>query len=103
MREYTQTYSEAGLAQSKLWKAGTLCYALQHISFISTDFAVPGLNRDFAHSREVIIPDSRMKSLFEDAVLPIHRQIHGLLKYNETLANARDLLLPRLMNGEIAV
>ena len=28
LREYTQTYSEAGLAQSKLWKAGTLCITI---------------------------------------------------------------------------
>ncbi len=25
LREYEQTYSEAGLAQSKLWPVGTLC------------------------------------------------------------------------------
>jgi len=80
-----------------------LYYALQNTSFINTDVAVPGLNRDFAHSCELLIPDARMKSYFEDVVAPMHRQIYGLLKYNETLAKARDLLLPRLMNGEIAV
>ena len=80
-----------------------LYYALQNTSFINTDVAVPGLNRDFAHSCELLIPESRMKSYFEDIVAPMHRQIYGLLKYNETLAKARDLLLPRLMNGEVVV
>ncbi len=28
LTEYTQTYSEAGLAQSKLWKLGTLCITI---------------------------------------------------------------------------
>lgn len=28
LTEYTQTYSEAGLAQSKLWKPGTLCITI---------------------------------------------------------------------------
>jgi type I restriction enzyme S subunit len=80
-----------------------LYYALQHTSFINTDVAVPGLNQDYAHSRELVMPDSRTRSLFEEYVAPMHQQIHGLLRYNETLVKARDLLLPRLMNGEIAV
>ena len=73
------------------------------LRYMNTDVAVPGLNRDFAHSCELLIPDAPMKSYFEDVVAPMHRQIYGLLNYNETLAKARDLLLPRLMNGEIAV
>ena len=80
-----------------------LYYALQHTSFINTDVAVPGLNRDYAHSRELLIPDSRTKSHFEEYITPIHQQIYGLRKYNDTLAKARDLLLPRLMNGEIDI
>ena len=28
LREYSQTYSEAGLAQSRLWPAGTLCITI---------------------------------------------------------------------------
>lgn len=28
LTEYTQTYSEEGLAQSKLWKPGTLCITI---------------------------------------------------------------------------
>ena len=80
-----------------------LYYSLQHISFISTDVAVPGLNRDFAHSRQILIPDSKINQLFESTVDPMHRQIKTLQKQNDSLAQARDLLLPRLMNGEIAV
>jgi len=80
-----------------------LYYALQHTSFINTDVAVPGLNQDYANSRELLIPDSRTKSHFEEYITPIHQQIYGLRKYNDTLAKARDLLLPRLMNGEIDI
>jgi type I restriction enzyme S subunit len=80
-----------------------LYYSLLQTSFINTDVAVPGLNRDLAHSRELLIAEGKLKSLFEETVIPIHKQIHGLKKYNETLARARDLLLTRLMNGEVAV
>ncbi|OHB53842.1 MAG: hypothetical protein A2Y12_19250 [Planctomycetes bacterium GWF2_42_9] len=78
-----------------------LYYALQNMAFISTDVAVPGLNRDFAHSRDIIVPESKIQQLFEDMVIPLRRQIDVLQITNVKLANARDLLLPRLMNGEV--
>ena len=80
-----------------------LYYALLHTQFINTDVAVPGLNRDFAHSRTVFIPDHKILAMFEQYVVVIHDQIDQLMKYNEALTQARDLLLPRLMNGEVAV
>ena len=40
---------------------------------------------------------------FEDQVSQIDRQIGNLTAQVEKLAQARDLLLPRLMNGEITV
>lgn len=83
--------------------ASTSYYSLLYTSFISTDVAVPGLNRNFAHSRKILISKATIQRTFEEAVAPIHKQIHGLHKYNHSLAEARDLLLPRLMNGEVPV
>lgn len=78
-------------------------YALLTVAFISTDVAVPGLNRDFAYSREVIVPTDTLRKEFESEVEPVFKQCHTLEKYNEQLAKARDLLLPKLMSGEISV
>lgn len=80
-----------------------LYYALAHTTFVSSDAAVPGLNRKFAYSRPVLWPEERLRSEFEDFVSDVSRQISNLIKQNRKLAEARDLLLPRLMNGEIAV
>jgi type I restriction enzyme S subunit len=80
-----------------------LYYALQQMSFISTDVAVPGLNRDFAHSRSILIADQKTFRLFEETVWPIHQQMDLLKRQNTSLSRARDLLLPKLMNGEVAV
>ena len=80
-----------------------LYYALLYTQFISTDVAVPGLNRDYAHSRTLLVPGKNIFSLFEDHTKVIHNQIERLTKYNQSLSSARDLLLPRLMNGEVAV
>lgn len=80
-----------------------LYHALQHTKFMSTDVAVPGLNRDLAHSKDLLDPDRKVKAAFEEDILPLHNQMHCLTKYNAALTQARDLLLPRLMNGDIAV
>ena len=80
-----------------------LYYALRTVPFISTDVAVPGLNRDFAHSRQILTPSSSYHRLFENTVGPFHQQIDTLRRQNAKLERTRDLLLPRLMNGEITI
>jgi type I restriction enzyme S subunit len=83
---------------SNLW----LYYALQHMHFVNTDVAVPGLSRTFAYSRPLLIPDARVMRVFLEAVSPMHEQVAKVGDMNNRLQAARDLLLPRLMNGEIA-
>jgi type I restriction enzyme S subunit len=80
-----------------------LYYALLHTTFVSTDVAVPGLNRDYAHSHLILIPAHPIFQSFEDVAAPLHAQVTKLQRYKDQLASARDLLLPRLMSGEIAV
>ena len=80
-----------------------LFYALQFMQFINTDVAVPGLNRDLAHSRPLMIPSPRILSEFLLTAAPIRQQIEKLEELNQKLSQARDLLLPRLMNGEITL
>ena len=80
-----------------------LYHALLQTQFISTDVAVPGLNRDYAHSRLLLVPEGKIHVLFEQHAKVMHDQIERLTKYNQSLTSARDLLLPRLMSGEVAV
>lgn len=80
-----------------------LYYALKNMHFMSTDVAVPGLNRDFAYSRELLLPPGRILHSFIDAVTPMHEQLSKLGEMNQKLRSARDLLLPKLMNGEVSV
>jgi len=80
-----------------------LYHALFHIEFTSTDVAVPGLNRSFAHSREILWSDTGTLQYFEDFVTPLYEQVTVLHKANESLRAARELLLPRLMNRKIVV
>ncbi len=48
-------------------------------------------------------PPESLLDLFDESAAPCFGEIENLMKQNVVLARARDLLLPRLMNGEIAV
>ena len=80
-----------------------LYHALRGVRFLNTDVAVPGLNRTLAHGLRILVPDSSTLHRFETVVAPIRRQIENLTNTSTLLAQARDLLVPRLMNGEITV
>ena len=80
-----------------------LYLALPSAGFQNTDAGVPGLNRDFAYSRNLTLPPTGLRRLFNEVVEPMFSQRTMLEDYNQTLAQARDILLPRLMNGQIAV
>lgn len=55
------------------------------------------------HSVELMQPTDRIAAMFMEHVLPIDLQIANLQQTIEKLSKARDLLLPKLMNGEVAV
>ncbi len=78
-------------------------YALLNTHFINTDVAVPGLNRDMAHSRELLMPPAELVREFLASAEAMWAQIDGLQRLNDKLTTARDLLLPRLMSGEVVV
>ena len=80
-----------------------LYLSLPSVGFQNTDAGVPGLNREFAYSRKLPSPPARLRRLFNEIAEPMFFQRTTLEDYNQKLARARDLLLPRLMNGEIAV
>lgn len=65
--------------------------------------SVPTLDRKVVHKIEVVVPSNKTQALFNDYVMPMFTQRRNLGIYNDKLRIARDLLLPKLMSGEIAV
>ncbi len=59
--------------------------------------------RDTFKQIPFVVPDSKIIQTFTDHATPILRQIDILSTETRKLVQARDLLLPRLMNAEIAV
>lgn len=61
------------------------------------------LTKDVVSSITCAIPPRAIREAFDSAIMPICAQQEQLAASSEKLAQARDLLLPRLMNGEIPV
>lgn len=80
-----------------------LFQALHSLNFISSDSAVPGLNRTYAHSLPLLTPSDEIAKAFEATVGPLFEQVENLTRQNQQFARARDLLLPKLMSGQLDV
>jgi len=61
------------------------------------------LSRDDIGKVEVVVPSDDILKKFEDFAAPIFKQRCCLVNQIEKLRQARDLLLPRLMSGEITI
>ena len=57
----------------------------------------------FLKATEVLVPKKELMRLFEDSVSTNMNQISLLREQNKKLSKARDILLPRLMNGTLTV
>ena len=61
------------------------------------------LTKDTIQNFDILIPPPHILDAFEETASLLHQQQQTLAQQNNSLAQARDLLLPRLMNGDIAV
>tara|TARA_R100000935_G_C2841045_1_gene171020 strand:+ start:6909 stop:8084 length:1176 start_codon:yes stop_codon:yes gene_type:complete len=65
--------------------------------------SVPTLDRKVVHAASINLPSKLLISLFDEQVIMLFAQKKILENQIRKLNDARDILLPRLMNGEIAV
>ena len=61
------------------------------------------LRRDSIADVHLVLPPLGVQDTFSDIVAPMRRSLNNLLSRNANLRNTRDLLLPRLISGEIDV
>jgi type I restriction enzyme S subunit len=144
--KYSQTYSEAGLAQSKQWEPGTLCITIAANIAETAILArkacfpdsvvgfIPNLNKSDAFYIKMFldsikqqmqnasrgttqdnlslekllrfqIPTPPFSQLlrFREQVTPIFDELLVLSKKNDLLRSIRDLLLPKLISGQLDV
>lgn len=78
-----------------------LFYVLPTLNFINSDAAVPGLSRSQAYSLDLLVPPVDLLKKFCELVDAFERQAAALQRQIHTLRRTRDLLLPRLLSGQI--
>jgi type I restriction enzyme, S subunit len=84
---------------SLLFSIDTVDWANQH----SGGTKMPVINWDVFCSMPVILPDMSTLNKFNAIVEPILNSISNIIKRNVNLRWTRDLLLPRLVSGEVGV
>lgn len=102
LTEYSQTYSEKGLAQSKLWKPGTLCIT---IAANIAESAILGVEGCFPDSVVGFVPDTSkadvrfIKYYLEILKLRMQNISHGSTQDNLSLDKllSFDFLVPPLI------
>jgi type I restriction enzyme S subunit len=65
--------------------------------------SVPTLDRKTVHRVEILVPAKNLLLTFDEFATALFDQIGNLTLQTEKLRAARDLLLPRLMTGEVVV
>lgn len=65
--------------------------------------SVPTLDRKTVHKAQVLIPTKKLVAAFDDFAGPLFQQINALGVQADRARMARDLLLPRLLSGALAV
>ena len=75
----------------------------QSVVNLNANTAQPGVSQDKLKTLWFLLPPEVLRHLFNERVEAQVAQIFRLALMNQKLARARDLLLPRLMNGELAV
>ncbi len=71
--------------------------------FLNSDAAVPGLNRSQALAIQVVQPSDKLLGLYAQIAEPIFKLRQTLVSQSANLGAQRDLLLPKLISGEIDV
>jgi type I restriction enzyme S subunit len=96
---------KAGVASSPLFLS---CHLNSPSSLALAEAKATGatrarISRRVLSDSPILAPPEPLVRSFDETVGPLHRQAVLLEKQNQRLREARDLLLPRLMNGSIVV
>ncbi len=76
-----------------------LFYLLPTLNFINSDAAVPGLSRQQAYTLETMVPPADLLTKFCSLADSFEKQASMHRLQNQNLRRTRDLLLPKLLDG----
>ena len=82
------------------------CYVsnnIKHIISKATGGAQQHINKDIVNAFDIVLPNEGLMASFKNLIAPLFEKIKNLLFQNIRLTEARDRLLPKLMNGEVEI
>jgi type I restriction enzyme S subunit len=65
--------------------------------------AVPSMTTEILNSLSIVIPSEKDLKRYDLLVAPMFQGIKNNVRYNTSLSQLRDTLLPKLMSGELSV
>ena len=90
-------------AHARMYLLHNLMHRVEEIRSHAGGATYKEINKGKFKTLPVVLPERMLLREFEEQVSTLHTQVRSLHKSNQKLAEARDLILPHLMNGEIAV
>ena len=88
---------------SYLYLAATTDEFVGYLEQNATGAAYPAVTAKTFEEAEILVPSDDVLESFDAVVLPMLAQTETLKLQNQQLAHARDLLLPKLMSGQLDV
>jgi type I restriction enzyme S subunit len=74
-----------------------------HFNGIAQGAAQQNISKEKVAGALAVVPPKRIVQAFDDCALPIFSQTKTLQQMAQNLRQTRDLLLPRLMSGQLEV
>ena len=75
----------------------------QKINSLASGATFKEINRATFKQLQIAIPPENIGKLFDEFVHPIYKHVENLIQRNANLRRTRDILLPKLISGEIDV
>jgi type I restriction enzyme, S subunit len=91
-----------GVASSWLYFFLDTPQTTERIRRLNSNAAQPGINQQSLNGLPVLLPPKCLMRGFHDTVLPILSLLFNLAKANQRLRISRDLLLPRVVSGQLS-
>jgi type I restriction enzyme S subunit len=74
-----------------------------HLAALFTGATIKHLPREKLAKVKVVVPPASLLKKFRSATIPMEEQVHTLQRQIQNLRRTRDLLLPRLLSGQVAL
>lgn len=75
----------------------------QKLISLGTGAAQPNLSQEVIRKLDFLMPSTQILNAYDEAVAPLFEQIALLMQQERALTRARDLLIPKLMSGQLDV